>query len=387
MRRKKDVNRVFVLAGVMLIAIIALSILMSDVYNTGFAIKEKEKRVVIKPFSKDAENKILALGVNVSHKFKDKFSANVPEGLISKISTMASVENVKEFKIMEKERCSPSENLPWNVRKLNGGQLNAGSGIKIAVLDTGIKRDHPDFYNDIKLCADTTTDHVKNGCDDKNGHGTHVAGIAAANAGRYKLGIFGVAPNATLYIIKVCNNNGICLGDDISEGIRHAVDKGANIISMSFGGNEPDALIKEAIDYAYSKGVLMVAAAGNQGPDVGVLYPAYYAKVISVAAVDKNDQVPYWSSRGNNNKDYSRDDNEIEFAAPGGSIESTWDNKCYMTLSGTSMATPHISGLAAKLWGGSADSTRAYLRQLAMMHDLGEPGEDSSTGFGMPVAP
>ena len=111
--------------------------------------------------------------------------------------------------------------------------------------------------------------------------------------------------------------------------------------------------ILSAIDYAVDNGLLVVAAAGNDGPELGSIdYPGAYVKVIAVGAIDSNENVPDWSSRGINDGDYIIEEKEVEFGAPGVNIESTYNDGCYEYMSGTSMATPHVSGLAAKLWQG-----------------------------------
>jgi len=283
----------------------------------------------------------------------------------------------------EERTCYPDEQFPWGIRKVGGG--SGGTGIKVAVLDTGVDVDHPDLKENIIDCKDTTKRGIKRGCADGNGHGTHVSGIIAANGGPDGLGIYGVAPEAKLMEIKVCGNSGFCWADDIAEGIRYAADNGANIISMSLGGDTPDPQILAAIDYAVENGVLVIAAAGNDGPEEGSIdYPGAYVKVIAVGAIDASENVPDWSSRGVNDGDYVMEEREVEFGTPGVSIESTWNDGCYKYLSGTSMATPHVSGLAAKLWQGSAGATRDYLHQVAK--DIWEPGDDMATGFGLPVA-
>lgn len=274
--------------------------------------------------------------------------------------------------------CSPSAEYPWGVTMVNGG--SGGDGITVAVLDTGAKKDHPDLAANILQCKDATGNGVADGCTDRNGHGTHVAGTIAAN-GKIK----GVAPNAKLMVVKVCGNSG-CWSDDIARAITYAADNGANVISMSLGGDSEGSLERDAIAYAVSQGVLVVAAAGNDGPaDGSIDYPGANANVVSVAALDSSRNVPDWSSRGVNNGNYVREEREVELAAPGVSVQSTYKNGCYATMSGTSMATPHVSGLAAKLWQGSASATRDYLHLLAQ--DVHTAGDDTATGWGLPVSP
>jgi subtilisin len=281
--------------------------------------------------------------------------------------------------------CYPSEQTPWGIIKVNGG--SGGSEVVVAVLDTGVYKDHLDLKDNIVDCRDTTKGGIKSGCTDVNGHGTHVAGTIAANGGSDGMGIYGVAPEAGLMAIKVCGRRG-CWADDIAAGIRHATDNGANIISMSLGGDTQSTLIRDAIDYAVNNGVLVVAAAGNDGlADGSIDYPGANANVIAVGAIDYYENVPDWSSRGINNGDYIIEEREVEFGAPGVSVESTWKDGCYDTIPGTSMATPHVAGLAAKLWLGSASGTRTSLQELAKLHDLHLEGDDTATGFGLPIAP
>lgn len=286
--------------------------------------------------------------------------------------------------------CEPNDQIPWGIRMVYDEsalvETSGGEGVTVAVLDSGVKVDHLDLAANIVDCRDTTLRRIKKGCSDNVGHGTHVAGTILANGGPDGLGIYGVAPNAKLMAIKVCG--GIyCWGDDIAEGLRYAADNGANIVSMSLGGDVPDPQVLSAVDYAVEKGVLVVAAAGNDGPSLGSIdYPAAYYKVVAVGAVDENTAVASWSSRGINDGDVYMEEQEVEFGTPGVSVESTYDDDCYTYMSGTSMATPHLSGLAAKLWQGDAQSTRDYLQQRATI-DILPPGIDPATGFGVPTVP
>lgn len=296
----------------------------------------------------------------------------------------------------EPERsCYPSHQAPWGIVKVNGG--SGGAGVTVAVLDTGVDTDHMDLVGNMKDCTTKVT-HFKpdsKNCEDRYGHGTHVSGTILANGGSDGLGIYGVAPEAKLMAVKVCDRRGWCYGDDVAAGIYYAVNHGAHIISMSFGGDEPDSQILAAIDYAVDQGVLVVAAAGNDGPaDGSIDYPGAYVKVIAVGAIDSAEMVPDWSSRGVNDGDYVIEEKEVELGAPGVSVESTYNDGCYTSMSGTSMATPHVSGLAAKFWDeadgtldgrGNAADTRSYLQSIA--RDIWEIGDDSATGMGLPVAP
>ena len=280
--------------------------------------------------------------------------------------------------------CYPGAQLPWGVAKVNGG--SGGVGADVAVLDTGVHKAHLDLSNRVEQCKDFTKGpRIKNSCKDGNGHGTHVSGTILADGGSDGLGIYGVAPEADLFAYKVCSDAGSCWADDIATAIRHASDQKAEIISMSLGGNTQSSLIKDAIDYAVEAGILVVAAAGNDGPDLGSIdYPGANVKVIAAGAIDSANAVPDWSSRGVNDGDYVIEEKEVEFGAPGVSVESAWNDGCYYVNSGTSMATPHLSGLAAKLWQGTASDTRSYLQSIA--NDIWITGDDPATGFGLPAA-
>lgn len=289
-------------------------------------------------------------------------------------------------------KCYPSTSTPWGISRVNGGA--GGEGVKVAVLDTGIMQDHLDLKGRIVACESRVTRFVpdRKDCEDGHGHGTHVAGTILADAGSDGKGIYGVAPQAELIAIKVCDRQGRCYGDDIAAGINLAVEKGANIISMSFGGSSLSSFEKDAIDSAVEIGILVVAAAGNSGPDLNTInYPAAYHKVVSVAATDSSDTVANFSSRGIDAIEFKEtEDRHMEVAAPGVSVESTNRDGCYIVWSGTSMATPHISGLTAKLWESNAENTRVLLQSLTQ--DITEglyagEGYDPASGFGLPVAP
>jgi subtilisin len=296
--------------------------------------------------------------------------------------------------VAEPEPCYPDNQKPWGIIKVNGS--SGGVGVTVAVLDTGVDQDHPDLAANIIDCVTKVTHFVPDSksCEDGHGHGTHVSGTVLANAGSDGLGIYGVAPEASLIAVKVCDRKGWCYGDDIAAGIYYAADSGANIISMSLGGDLPDSQILVAIDYAVDKGALPVAAAGNDGPEDGSIdYPGAYVKVTAAGAIDSAEAVPDWSSRGINDGDYIIEEKEVEFGTPGVSIESTYNDGCYTYMSGTSMATPHVSGLAAKSWDiadgtldgvGNAADTRSYLQSIAK--DIWETGDDTATGSGLPIA-
>lgn len=352
------------------------------------------KRVAITENDKDTRDALMETYGSV-HEFGNTFTADLTEKQVKELEKAGK--KVQEVGMGQPLKdgnqgkgqgkpapsCNPTAKVPWGVAKVNGGSGGTynGNPVKVAVLDTGALTTHPDLKNNIVMCVDETGKRgLTNGCSDTVGHGTHVAGTIAANGK-----ILGVAPEANLMIIKVCKPFG-CYWDDVAAGITYAVDNGANIISISLGGSSGSALVEDAINYAQSNGVLVVVAAGNDGPGP-VMYPAYYAYSMAIGAIDSSEAVPYWSAVGTNDNDYSKEAGEIEMAAPGVDVESTYNDGCYAIMSGTSMATPHVSGLAAKLWQGNATATRAYLDKLAKNHDIGVLGDDPYSGFGLPIAP
>lgn len=379
-------------------AIIILEI-VSMVIATQPEQQSKTGIFVIHPKSAEAGDHAKKLAT-VRHEFKSgKFTAVVPEERLNQLSTLAELEPVPLYHVSGAQAntkrqasasrtCTPTAQTPWGVSRVNGG--NGGAGVKVALLDTGVYTNHFDLKNKIADCKDFTKGlMIKNGCSDNNGHGTHVAGTIAANTGSDGKGIIGVAPQASLLAYKVCGNDGSCWSDDIAAAIEYAADHGANVLSMSLGGDTTVSIMRDAVDYATARNVLVIAAAGNDGPGDGTIdYPGALANVVAVAATDSTDSIAAFSSRGINydTTPYSVEERDVEFAAPGVSIESTWNDGCYRKISGTSMATPHVSGLAASLWQGTASATRTLLQEKAKAGtDIGRAGDDPDAGFGMPV--
>ena len=227
--------------------------------------------------------------------------------------------------------------LPWGVDRIDA-DLSWGTttadNVRVAVVDTGIDLDHPDLQGNIK--GGINTIYSWRTADDDNGHGSHVAGIIAAV--NNSIGVVGVGYQIDLYAVKVLNSNGSGYVSDIIEGIQWSVNNGINVINMSLGTTSDIQSFHDAVTAAKNAGITVVSAAGNSGPgDNTVIYPARYPESIAVSATNSSDGQPSWSSRGP----------EVDIAAPGNSILSTYRGGGYTTLSGTSMATPHVAGAAA----------------------------------------
>jgi len=251
-----------------------------------------------------------------------------------------------------------------------------GKGVKIAVVDTGIAN-----HEDLVVEGGVSFTSYTSSYIDDNGHGTHVAGIIGAR--NNDLGTVGIAPESSLYAVKVLDKNGSGYLSNVAAGIDWAITNKMNIINLSISTSSSSTTLKRAVDSAYSKGILVVAAAGNSGTSSGsgdnVQYPARYDSVIAVSATDINDRRAYFSSTGST----------VEVAAPGVNIVSTYLNNQYVKMSGTSMATPYTTGNLALIMqanpGLSAASLRIKLRESTV--DLGSAGKDTWFGYGLIQAP
>lgn len=276
----------------------------------------------------------------------------------------------------------PAEVLPWGVDRIDAELVwplgNTADPIRIGIIDTGISNTHPDLLVNVKGGVNTINP-VKNWNDD-NGHGSHVAGIVAALDN--DIGVIGVGPTIDLYAIKVLDRNGSGFLSDVIEGIQWAVANDMQVINMSLGTSADIQSFHDAVIAAKNAGLVTVAAAGNSGGSV--IFPAAYPEAIAVSATDQNDVLASWSSRGP----------EVDLSAPGVSIYSTYKGTGYATLSGTSMAAPHVTGSAALVLNTSVglydanangiwDPDEVQLRLQAAATDLGDVGFDILYGWGL----
>jgi len=266
------------------------------------------------------------------------------------------------------------QETPWGITKVQApAAWNAtrGEGVKLAVIDTGIDLTHPELAPSIQGGWNALT--KGDDFNDDNGHGSHVSGtIAALDDDK---GVVGVAPKVGLYGVKVLDAEGSGTYDDVLAGMQWAVDNKMEIASMSLGSSEGNQALSDMVAAMKKAGVILIAAAGNSSGSVG--YPAAYPGAIAIAASDGYDALAYFSSRGP----------EVALIAPGVGVRSTYMNGGYNTLSGTSMAAPHVSGLAAlyvaKHRGATPDQARTALadaaRKLPSVPDIGQ-------GAGLPSA-
>ncbi|MDQ0229321.1 S8 family peptidase [Metabacillus malikii] len=242
----------------------------------------------------------------------------------------------------------------WDVTQSN-------QSIKIAIIDTGVQLNHPDLQS--KLLSGYDFVDRDNNPDDGNGHGTHVAGIAASVTNNLR-GIAGIAPLASIIPVRVLDNSGNGLMSDIAAGIIYAANQGAQVINLSLGGPQGASTLQSAVNYAWNRGAVIVAAAGNDGVPTPT-YPANYSNVIAVGSTDESD-------RKSNFSNYGR---WVDVSAPGSNILSTYIGGRYAYLSGTSMASPQVAGVAALL----ASQGRGNAQIRTVIQNSSDPVQGTGT--------
>ena len=365
------------------------------VFASGAADKDTQPKVPViigfkdKPSQAD-KDMIRGHGGDIKYSYTiiDAIAAKLPDQVIDKIKKNPRVKYVEK----DTEVHTLGQTLPWGVDRIDADlawATSKGTGIKVAIIDTGIDRDHPDLQANIAgginyVVGSPFDGKSDDNWDDDNGHGTHCAGIVAAidNA----IGVIGVAPEASLYAVKVLRSSGSGWLSDVIAGIEWTIDPNGDgdtsdrmdVDSMSFGGGDSQAM-HDACDKAYAAGIVLIAAAGNSGDGDSTTdeysYPAAYDSVIAVGATNIGDEAPYWSNSGPH----------LELAAPGVDINSTWNDGGYNTISGTSMACPHVSGTAALVIASdpSLSNVDVRLRLQETAEDLGDTGFDKQYGYGL----
>ncbi|WP_434798949.1 S8 family peptidase [Terrisporobacter vanillatitrophus] len=253
------------------------------------------------------------------------------------------------------------EKTPYGVAMIQAKSMwiesSRGEGINIAVIDSGCDIDHESLKDNIVLVRNFTDEDKKNPnlVIDRVGHGTHVAGIIAANGNNNT--VVGVAPWANLYILKAIDRSGSGKVSWVINAINYAVEKKVDIISMSLGMPNNDPKLEKAIKQAVNNNILVVCAAGNEGDEntdnFEYSYPASYVDVISVGAVDKKGAPA----------SFSNSNLVVDLVAPGVDVISTYPNNQFASLSGTSMAAPHVSGSLALLKNWSREEFQRDLTQ------------------------
>ena len=250
-----------------------------------------------------------------------------------------------------------------------------GSGVKVAVLDTGVQRDHPDLVDKIAETKDFTDSRY--GIEDRFDHGTWCAGMIAAE--NNEIGTVGVAPGAELYIAKIIGDSGGGEGSNFIKAIDWATEQECQILSVSLGSFLDDQQVHDAIRrFCFRTDCFVISAAGNEGgmSDNSINYPAKWEESIAVGAVDRYGQRTHYSSKGP----------ELDVMAPGDEMLSTITGNTYGLMSGTSMATPFVAGVIALALSkgisfGHWEDLREVIRDVST--DIDSPGRDSNTGWGL----
>ena len=268
----------------------------------------------------------------------------------------------------------PEWNEQWGPKKINCEEAwdneQGSSTVRIAIADTGIDYNHADLSPNYVTGG---YDHINNDNDpmDDAGHGTHCAGIAAARINN-GIGIAGVAGKCSLISEKVLDDDGYGTSTSVANGINHAVGQGADVISLSLSADSPSSTIETACNNAYNSGVLLVAASGNDGSSVD--WPAAYNTVAAIGATDQSDNRCSFSNYGS----------EMELVAPGKDIWATKMGGGYCYKTGTSMATPHVAGVAGLVFSANPGISNIEVRQILRntAKDLGASGWDQYYGYG-----
>jgi len=260
------------------------------------------------------------------------------------------------------------QNQKWHYDMIKAPQAwtvtNGSSAVKIAVLDTGIDHNHPSLANFVNTSLGRT--FVGGTTMDVQGHGTHVAGTIASYGS-----VSGVMQNATLIPVKVLGDDGSGSLYGITQGILYAANIDADVINMSLGGGGYNQSMDEAVQTATSQGTIVVAASGNDGAS-SISYPAAYSSVIAVGSVTSNRTRSSFSNYGSG----------LELMAPGSNIYSTYPNSRYTSLSGTSMATPHVAGVAGLIRAANPNISVSQARQI-LRDTAQEAGSSTQYGYGI----
>lgn len=333
---------------------------------------------------------VAAHGGTVTRQFRivPAVAARIPAPALAALQNAPGVAAVESDGIVE---AHGEYDVVWGVNRVHAPAVHSGAwagttpiplrgaGIRVAVMDTGVDYTHPDLWANYR----GGYDFVNNDSDprDDQGHGTHVSGtIAALIDGA---GVVGVAPEVDLYAVKVLSSSGSGSWSSIISGLDWCVGNGMQVVNLSLGSStDPGTTVKAAFDNAYAAGLCVVASAGNSGAGADTVgYPAHYDSVIAVGSTTSTDALSSFSSTGPT----------VEVAAPGSSIYSTLNGGGWGTMSGTSMASPHATGVMALILaagiedadgnGRRNDEARWVLQSTCL--DLGAAGRDNSFGFGL----
>ncbi|WP_226618589.1 S8 family peptidase [Cytobacillus firmus] len=349
--------------------------------------EEKDERIIVN-FDEKIDYELLKhSSIEVHHVFEEysAVSLTIPSSEREWLTKSPAVKRIDPDPEVRTESTPQMES--WGYKSVKADISKSmgltGKGVKVGVIDTGIKIDHPDLKvaGGISFVDDQSSYH------DDEGHGTHVAGIIGAQDNSF--GTVGVAPLVKLYAIKSLDSSGLGNQSDIVAGIEWAIQQDLDIINLSITANQGSYLLQQVIDKAYSKGIIIVAASGNAltplSSTTDVLFPARYPNVIAVGSVDAKKVKSSFSYFGPS----------LELVAPGEEVFSTYSGyvdgvlQDYAIMDGTSMAAPYVAGIAALYKQAYPEKSHKEIRVLMQKSaiDLGKKGKDSDYGYGMVQAP
>ncbi|WP_135854539.1 S8 family serine peptidase [Halorussus salinus] len=342
---------------------------------TGLAAAKPDDKVEINVGFKSEKGKQMALSQanDVVRKFDslDIVTIQAPKKAATALDQSPNIRFVEENGRMQ----ALAQTLPWGIDRVDADNVAAsGSGADVAIIDTGIDGNHPDLEANLGAgaqavaCSSYSAECTYSWGDD-NGHGTHCAGTAGA-VDNYE-GVVGVGDGITLHAVKVLGSSGGGSYSDIAAGIEYVADQGWEVGSLSLGGSA-SSTVRSAVQYADDRGVTLVAAAGNSGPCTDCVgYPAAYPETIAVSSTNDYDGLSSFSSTGP----------EVDIAAPGSDIYSTYVGGGYQTLSGTSMACPHVAGAAGILRSQGLSNAQTKSRLLNTAENIGLGSNESGAGL------
>jgi len=368
--------------SIAIVAMILLSFLSPVV-----AMQPKDDEVsvmipVIIEFNDKVDKKLLENNggkIKIEYKLRPAVAASLPSKAIENLRKNPNIKSIVNDIEIHTMEYGTSYFSDWGIKQINADIVHnngiKGETINVAILDTGADLDHPDLVSNIVYSYDFS------GFNDPDASDAGTVG-ALLNSN----GVVGVAPDVNLYILKVFTDSGRGSYSDIEEALEwcrftHNDEDQYNdiqIVSMSIGSEYADGNphIEDCVNDLYNAGILLIGAAGNSGAaDDNVIYPARYTNVMAVAATDISNNKASFSSTGP----------AVEISAPGVLIRSTYKNDRYATMSGTSMATPHLAGTAALVMAANPGISNVEVRQILRdtADDRGEPGRDNSYGFGL----
>jgi len=348
--------------------------------TSGVGASEQEQRYIIK--FKQGQKAAITSAVRLNQgqikrelSKRQMLSVSLPESAAKRIKSRADVELFEP----DPKRYLLVEDTPYGIPMVEAPQVSDAltGNMTVCIMDTGYSLGHEDLPTTGVTGDDGYGSYdTGNWYEDGHGHGTHVSGTIAAIGGN-DTGVVGVNPsgNLKLHMVKVFNNSGSwAYGSDLVAAVDQCSAAGAKVISMSLGGGAPSTAEQAAFDDAYANGVLSIAAAGNDG-NSSLSYPASYDSVVSVAAVDSSGA----------KASFSQFNSQVEIAAPGVGVLSTLPGNTYAAWSGTSMATPHVAGVAALVWShySSCSNQQVRVAMAKSAEDRGGPGRDNSYGYGI----